>query len=251
MLKPILSLCLALCLLVIGFQSHAGPVALKDGKSTSRRITQRIPEAQFRKVFNEYLCRQLGKERYDVVVSKLKLSGNRPVPAGKVSFQVFQKDKRKLEGQVSLVAVIKVNGVVKNKVRLSGWVDVFGSVVCASRNLKRGEVLEKSDFYLARKNISYLSSGLLTDLDRIDGLMMKHNLKADTCLKEWMLEKSPVVDRGDVVTILAESGGLKVTVLGKVLEKGYLGEFVKVQNAMSKKNIYAKVINHSTVQVNF
>jgi flagella basal body P-ring formation protein FlgA len=251
MLKPFLSLSLLICLLAAGFQSYAGPIALKDGKSTPRRTSQRIPETQFRRVFKEYLCRQLEKESNDVVVSKLKLSGNRHVPAGKLSLQVFQKNKRKLEGQVNLIAVVKVNGVVKNKVSLSGWVDVFGTVVCASRNLKRGEKLEKSDFYLARKNISYLSSGILSDLDRIDGLMMKHNLKADTCLKEWMLEKSPVVDRGDVVTILAESGGLKVTVLGKVLEKGYLGEFVKVQNAMSKKNIYAKVINHSTVQVNF
>jgi len=251
MLKTTLTPCLLICFLAIGFLSHAGPVALENGKAVTRRTTQLIPAAQFREVFNQYLCRQLGKERYDVVVSKLKLTGNHSVPAGKLSLQLFQKDKRKLEGQVSLIAVVKINGVVKNKVRLSGWVDVFESVVCASRNLKRGAILEKSDFYLARKNISYLPSGILTDLDRVNGFMMKHNLKADTCLKEWMLEKSPVVNRGDVVTILAESDGLKVTVLGKVLEKGYLGEFVKVQNAMSKKNIYAKVMNHSTVIVNF
>jgi flagella basal body P-ring formation protein FlgA len=66
-----------------------------------------------------------------------------------------------------------------------------------------------------------------------------------------MLEKSPIVDRGDMVTILAESGDLRVTVPGRVLERGYLGELIRVQNSMSKKKIYARVINNSTVMVDF
>jgi len=36
------------------------------------------------------------------------------------------------------------------------------------------------------------------------GLMVKHTIKEDTCLKEWMVEKAPIVSRGDMVTILAE-----------------------------------------------
>ncbi|MEE9611432.1 MAG: flagellar basal body P-ring formation chaperone FlgA, partial [Desulfatiglandales bacterium] len=70
-------------------------------------------------------------------------------------------------------------------------------------------------------------------------------------LKEWMLERPPIVKRGDMVTILAESGVLRVTVPGRVLEKGYLGELVRVQNAMSKRQIHARVINNSTVVVDF
>ena len=54
-----------------------------------------------------------------------------------------------------------------------------------------------------------------------------------------------------MVTILAESGGLRVTAPGKVLEKGYLGELIRVQNAMSKRQIHARVVNNSTVVVDF
>jgi len=36
------------------------------------------------------------------------------------------------------------------------------------------------------------------------GLMVKHTIKEDTCLKAWMVEKAPIVSRGDMVTILAE-----------------------------------------------
>ena len=66
-----------------------------------------------------------------------------------------------------------------------------------------------------------------------------------------MLERPPIVERGDMVMILAESGGLRVTVPGKILEKGYRGQLVQVQNTMSRKNIYAKVIDEATVMVDF
>ncbi|MBW1753417.1 MAG: flagella basal body P-ring formation protein FlgA, partial [Deltaproteobacteria bacterium] len=52
-------------------------------------------------------------------------------------------------------------------------------------------------------------------------------------------------------TILAESSGLRITVPGKVLMKGFAGELVKVQNLMSKRKIYAKIVNPSTVTVDF
>jgi flagella basal body P-ring formation protein FlgA len=66
-----------------------------------------------------------------------------------------------------------------------------------------------------------------------------------------MLVRAPIVKRGDMVTILAESGGLRVSVPGKILEKGYKGQLVQVQNTMSRKKIYAKVINDATVMVDF
>ncbi len=242
---------LFLCLLWFCFPSEAESVAKKDSKTATNQGYQSIQEAKFLEVFNKYLYNRLGKERSDVVVSKLKIVGNRPVPTGNVSFQLFQKNMRRLEGYVRLIAVVYVNGVVKNKVKLSGWVDVFEFVVCTSRNLKRGEIIKKEDAYFVRRNISRISPNILTDMSKVIGLMAKHNIKTDTCLKEWMLEKSPIVDRGDMVTILAKSGDLKITVPGRVLMKGYMGEFIKVQNSMSKKEIYAKVVNSSTVMVDF
>jgi flagella basal body P-ring formation protein FlgA len=81
--------------------------------------------------------------------------------------------------------------------------------------------------------------------------MVKHQIRAETPLKEWMLVRAPIVKRGDMVTILAEAGGLRVSVPGKILEKGYKGQLVRVQNTMSHKKIYAKVINDATVRVDF
>jgi flagella basal body P-ring formation protein FlgA len=212
---------------------------------------QSIPEPTLQKKFKEYLCERLGKTESDVMVSRFKVMGNRPLPPGDTHIRLFQKDKERLKGYVRLTALIKVNEAVVNTVKLSGWADVFEPVVCAHRPLKKGEIIRKDGVYLTRKNISHLPPDVLKDMGKVVGQMVTHNIRENTCLKEWMLERPPMVDRGDLVTIIAESGNLRVTVPGKVLERGCLGELVKVQNTMSKKEIYAKVVNTSIVKVNF
>jgi flagella basal body P-ring formation protein FlgA len=240
-------------ILFLGFCTPAmgQPVDSEDFQRAVKRSDQFIQECIFREHFKEYICRHLRKRAFDVVVSRFKVENNRPVPAGTLSFNLFQKDRIRLQGYVKLVAAVKVNGQVKNEVLLSGYIDIFESVVCTCRNLKREEVVTKDDVYLAKKNISRLSPKVFTHVEKAVGLRVKHNIKADTCLKEWMLEKPPVVERGDIITIFAESGDLKVTALGRVLMKGCTGELIKVQNLMTKKDIYATVVNNSTVRVEF
>jgi flagella basal body P-ring formation protein FlgA len=235
------------CLFGVCLSVGATGVDENKTRAVARRGYQSIPEATFREIFVEYLCRRLAKDKSDVLVSKFKVIGNSPLPQGEIRFQVFQKDKRRFAGFVRLVAVCSVDGVVKGQVRLSGWVDIFESVVCTVRNLKKGDIIEKDDLYVARRNIARI----VTDMSKALGFMAKHNIKEDACLKEWMLEQCPVVTRGDMVTIVAESDDLRVTVPGRVLEKGYLGELVKTQNVMSRKKIYARVVNSSTVMVDF
>ena len=251
MKKTIKIMILLACLFGISFPFELGALDKKAVKAITSQGKQTISDAAFRKIFRDYLCQHLGKEKSDVLVSRLKVLGNKPVPPGEINLRLFQKEKRRLAGYVKLVVIISVNGVVKNKVRLSGWVDVFESVVCARRNLKKREIVEEDDLYLARKNISHLSSKVLTDTGKAVGLMAKHAIKKDTCIKEWMLGKPLIVERGDMVTILAESGNLRVTVPGRALVKGHMGERIRVQNAMSKKVIYARIIDNSTVSVDF
>ena len=249
--KNICNIFIFICILGFYSTSMGAAISKNDPQNVSPQSSQTIPETKFREIFQKYLYQNLNNQGCDVVISRLKITGNVPVPDGTISFQQYQKGKRRFEGYVSLIVVVKINGVVKNKVKLSGWVDIFQPVVCASRDLKRGERISKDDLYFVKRNISHLSSKILSDMNNIIGFMAKHNVKKDTSLKEWMFEKFPIVDKGDIVTIIAESGDIKVTALGRILMKGYAGELVKVQNLMSKKEIYAKVVNGSMVAVDF
>jgi flagella basal body P-ring formation protein FlgA len=54
-----------------------------------------------------------------------------------------------------------------------------------------------------------------------------------------------------MVTIIAENGVFKISVTGKAHSSGAEGDIIRVQNLTSLKEIPAKVIDGSTVQVAF
>jgi flagella basal body P-ring formation protein FlgA len=239
------------CFSGICFPLEALSLVNENQRGTREDGKQQVSESVLREAFFRYVQGQLRKDRSDMALSSFKVTGNRPVPAGDVNIQLYEKRQGTLKGNARLGGIIRVNGKDACHLRLSAWVDVFEPVVCASRDLEKKERIREKDLYLARKNVSHLSSEVLTDMTEAVGLTAKRAIKSDACLKKWMLEKPSAVERGDLVTILAEAGALRVTVSGTVMEKGYLGEVVKVKSTMSKKVIYAKVINSKTVWVDF
>jgi flagella basal body P-ring formation protein FlgA len=251
MMKSACTIILLTCFLVFGFAFEVKSYDRAETSKTGNVSGQTIQESQFQEAFSGYINSRLEKENIEIIISKFTVAGNKLLPAGEVSLRVFQKGREELYGYVRLIAIVSVDDVPRTEVTLSGWIDVFDSVVCTSRRLNKGEVITKNDVYLTKKNISRLHPDTLTDMNQAIGLMLNHDIKENDTLKEGMLKRAPIVNRGDMVTILAEMGGIRVTAPGKILEKGYQGEYVRVQNAISKKNVHAKVVNDSTVMVDF
>jgi flagella basal body P-ring formation protein FlgA len=83
------------------------------------------------------------------------------------------------------------------------------------------------------------------------GFIAKRNLQAGTVVGSNMAKppQPPVViERNQNVIIKIERGGLIVTATGKAIEKGRLGECIKVKNADSQRVIMAKVNEDGTVE---
>lgn len=227
----------------------AGGVAIDT--AGAGRGSQKISEAALREIYTEFVCRRLQKDAADVVVSKFNVYGEQDVPAGVMDFRVFQKNVRPLEGFVRLNVLVHIDGIVCSELRLSGWVDVFGTVVCAVRELKRGDLIRSRDVRLERRNISRASGRLIQDPAAAVGRLAKTTIQEGCFVKEWMLENAPVVERGDRVLILVESSFLRITAPGKALSEGEAGELIPVMNLQSEKMIHAKVRDAETVTVGF
>ena len=237
-------------LIVIALLGSQGVWAVSIQATNNHDIDyQTIDPVIFRDAFDQFVFQQSKRSPNDVIISKFKILHDEPVPLGKVGIQIIPKGHNELVEYVRLKAVVTVNGVLENKVELCAWLDVFETVVCASRRLKRGTVIQQKDVYLERRNISNMMEDVIFDMNQVIGLMAKHNIKENDTLKSWVLKKSPVVQRGDMVTILVQSGGLRVTAPGKVLDDGFKGQAVSVLNTMSSKKIIARVIDNLTVQV--
>jgi len=83
------------------------------------------------------------------------------------------------------------------------------------------------------------------------GLVTKRSISANSVVDNTSLGLSKdtvLVERNQMITIRIHRGGLYITALGTALQKGHLGECIKVRNIDSKRIIIAKVCEDGTVE---
>ena len=61
----------------------------------------------------------------------------------------------------------------------------------------------------------------------------------------------PVIVSGQLVTIIAENAGVRITVSGRARSAGSVGDLIRVQNMVSNKELAARVLDASTVEIGF
>ena len=129
--------------------------------------------------------------------------------------------------------------------------EVISPVVVVRRPMGRHQPIESKDVAIALKDLAKLPAGIFTDVNQVVGMRVKRTLYGDTVLREDLVELLPLVNRGDVVTIIAESGNLRITARGEAKAKGGRGERISVVNLDSRKRVFARVLDARTVKVEF
>lgn len=215
------------------------------------RTSQTIPEESFLRQYTSYMTQQLGVPEGDFRISRFRVVGNGPLPEGKLRVELTDQAGGRRMGHVSLRAIVRVDGKIERRVVLSAWVDRFEKVVCTVRPLERHAILAAEDLTLERRNISKLPASVLKAVEGVAGRRLKHRLKVGSVVLANTIEEPPLITKGDRVTIIAELPNLVVTAVGIAQDKGSSGDQIRVRNCMSKKEIIARVVDGSTVKVDF
>ncbi len=83
------------------------------------------------------------------------------------------------------------------------------------------------------------------------GLIARRQLPPDTVIGPTMVSRAKsavLIRRNETVVIRVERPGLVVTAMGKTLEEGRAGEYIKIRNLDSQRIILAKVNEDATVE---
>jgi flagella basal body P-ring formation protein FlgA len=215
------------------------------------RTSQTIPEENFLRQYTGYVAQEFKVPEGDFRITRFRVIGNGPVPEGKLRIELVDQAGGRRMGHVSLNAIVRVEGKIERRIVLSGWVDRFDKVVCTLRPLERHTIVTEEDLTLERRNISKLPANILKTVEDGAGKRLKHRLKAGSVLLANAVENPPLIKKGDRVTIMVESPNLLVTAVGIAESKGSAGDQIRVTNCMGKKEIIARVVDGSTVQVDF
>jgi flagella basal body P-ring formation protein FlgA len=119
--------------------------------------------------------------------------------------------------------------------------DLAGAeVLVLVRDLKRGEVLRREDLaYGAPPAGRMLRSP--ASLEAAIGLAVRRNLMAGAALESHDLETPDLVRKGEAVTILYATPGMRLAVAGLAQNDAGMGETVRVLNQQSRRSLDAVV----------
>ncbi len=218
--------------------------------SISRSYVE-IDKQKITKIVADFIIQNIPPENRRVRIKEIHVPERVILSKGRIAYKVAVSRLRQLMGNSSLAVDFSVNGHFQKRIRVTAKVEVWGSVVVTRKPLGRYKPITEDDIVLQTMDLANLPSNVLTDPEAVLGKRTKRAIGARVPLRADVIELPPLVKRGDLVMIILESKGLKITARGLVKKKGRFGERIPVVNVDSKKVIYARVIDSNTVKVDF
>ena len=215
------------------------------------RASQVIADEKFETIFNAFIDSHMKETQSDYNISRFKVMGNNPVPVGDVKISLTGEPLGKIKGYISMNADIEVDKESQQKVILTAWIDRFENVVCTNHRIPRLAVITSDDISIQKQDVTRINEDYFIHPEEVIGKLVKRTTDSNTILTSQLIDRAPVIQKGDKVTIIAESQTLLVKAAGIAQTVGYIGEQIQVRNLMSKKNVMAIVVDSGTVKVTF
>ncbi len=175
--------------------------------------------------------------------------GTITVPEGKISYHSTRKTSSLSPGKKFVSVVLSVNNQEQATFKMYGDIHFWGTVISAAHSISKRTLLDEDNLVTEFRDISMLGDNIIADVDEAIGKELKKSLRAGAVLYSHFLKNPPLVKRGDLVTILATTNSLRITVPGEIKNTGGLGDIVRVKNMMSRRTLQAKVIDEGLVEV--
>lgn len=210
-----------------------------------KRTSQQITEQEIRNQIEIFLADFFNGKEYEIEHVNIKDPG--PYPQGELTFSSASKSQVDKQGNFTVFLDILVNGIREESLRIPGKVAVYEDIQFAARNMTQGDEVLEEYLYSVRKNIFSLPEDAVRIFQA--GKILKTAIPKDSPLRASWLKETPLISKGDIVTLVARSNNLVIVTTGISQEDGYAQELIRVENLGSGKIVKGQVLEKSTVEV--
>ena len=232
-------------------EADLGPeisVLLPANVQVKRAVTQ-INQRQLREIYEEVLQREALAQHLDLVVLDVKTGPSLTLPSGALSYEAKRLGSK--WGNVAVLVDLYIDGRRQAQARISGQVEVYGEALVAARSLPSGHVISHDDIQVARVNIVEAQGAAINDPNLVLGQRLRSPLSMGNLLDPRRMQREVLVRPGDVVTMICANPNINLSTKGKVEQSGYFNSLVKLTNLNSRQQVYGRVLDSSTVVVEF
>jgi flagella basal body P-ring formation protein FlgA len=202
-------------------------------------------------IIRRELFPRLPWDKDGIIIRSVKADRSLILPKGDMEIEVSPPRMGGRGGSVNTSVLFRVDKTYEKRLWISLQLEVPGEVVAAARPLKRNHLLTDEDLVVVAANLLDVPAGAVTDPASITGTRLKRAVSAQRPISTADVEFPDAVRKGEVVTILARSQAVMIKALATAKQSGKIGQWVKVANLDSGKEIYAKVVDSGMVAVDF
>jgi flagella basal body P-ring formation protein FlgA len=210
-----------------------------------------ISDAEIRAAVEAHIQAHAPWQADQMKVRPITYNQSHKLPPGKVSLQVVAPKHTDWLGAVPFQVRLLVDGQPVKRTSVSAYIEVWQEVVLAAKPLGRNQPITREDLTIQTMNMAGVPANAIMNLDQVIGRRANRAIAVNSVLRVDQVDLPPVVRKGDVVQVLAESAQLRITTQAVAQENGGVGQKIQVMNVASKKNVHARVIDAQTVKVDF
>jgi len=122
-------------------------------------------------------------------------------------------------------------------------------VTLAAHAIVAGSVLTVNDLRTEQRDISTLPPGYMDDPTATVGLTASRPIASGAVITNQVLLGAKAVERGQTVTLVADAGGMSVSMQGRALTDALVNQRVKVENLSSGKVVEGIARSQQVVEI--
>lgn len=208
-------------------------------------------DAEIRDAVTAYIKQKTANLGYGIHIKRITISGNPKLPEGPLEYEVVAPQQWEGWGAANLAVQVRKGDRVVGNAGLRVEVEALADMVVTLRQLDYGTIITSTDIVVQKRDVATVSGRFAGSAKEIVGKQARTTIKANSVVRTDLVEKVPLIKSGQMVTIVAENEVMKVSVAGKARSSGAEGDVIMVQNLNSLKDIPARVVNSTTVQIGF
>lgn len=206
---------------------------------------------RLKEAVSDTLARELGGSGRRVGNVALSVPVNFRPPEGYDTMELTLPYKGRLSDRVFVTVTFLKGGETLGRLNVVATAELWADVVVATREIARGAHVGKGDVALTEVRLNPSHNGVVVHLDEVIGKTAERTLAEGTPIREAYLANPMLVNNGDMVTVLADNGRIRITTQGVAKEDGDRGQWIRILNLTSNKLFTARVVGPGTVRVEF
>jgi len=210
-----------------------------------------IPESEIEAMVLAFLKERLASFGSDAEIERIRGAKAMVLPTGRITHEIDIPAHGDLAGNVRVTIAFSADGKPAGRAHVYARINRMIEVVAAVRPLDRNRAITPADVAVKKMDAAGVAANALVRVADAVGKIARKRIAAGDVLRPDMVERPFLVERGDIVKIVARSGRISIATLGEVRKKGRENDRIRVLNLDSDQDVYARVVDADTVAVNF